>query len=96
MLSIEWIDEVIDSWWIVILVMKPSLPAWSNLLNISWEELACVGILNPSPLILIQMCEVLIVSITELICADQRSNFVGEACLLMSWLVNLTSKDGSH
>ena len=91
MAPIERVDEVFLLRWIVILVMKPSLPAWGHLLHLSREELSGISVLDPSPLVLTIMGEVLVIPVTELIGANERCYLIGETSLLVSWLVDFAS-----
>ena len=94
--SIHWIDVVLLCGWIIIHVVKPSVPTGGDLLHLGWEELAGIGVLDPSSLIVAEMSEVLVVSVSELVSANKWNNFIRETSLLVSRLVDFTSEYSSH
>jgi hypothetical protein len=89
------INEVSYSWGIIILIVKPSVPAGLSLL---WnqEPLIVVCIFNPAAGILIGVLEVFIVAVAEAVCANEADYFLGVTGLLMSALIWLTSKESAH
>ena len=66
-ISVVWVDKVVLSRWIIVLIMHPSLPSWCNLFDHSWESFSFISIFNPSSLILITMSKIFIISISKFI-----------------------------
>ena len=97
MATVEGVYKVVFSRRVVIHIVKPSLPAWSNLLDLSWEHLSGVGVLDPSPLVLVLVTmEVFVVPVSELISADESSELVSETTLVVRWSLRFSSEDSSH
>ena len=90
------VDEILISGRIVVHIMQPSVPPWCDLLSECWEQVSVVGVLDPSSLVVSEMIEVFVVSVSMLIGSDERSDLFTETSLLVRDLVDLTSEEGSH
>ena len=89
------IDIVILLGWVVVHVVHPAMPCWTDFLR-RWEPMSIVRVLNEATLVFVLVIQVFVVSVSVLIRADKRRKFVTETSLLMCWTVGLTPEDSSH
>ena len=82
---------------VVVHVVHPTLPRWSDFLSFaSWEPSSFVCKFYEAALIFVFAIEILVVSVAELVCANERRKLITEASLLVSRTVGLSSQQSSH
>ena len=69
---------------VIVLVVHPALPARRNFLRVAaWKPGTCVSELHKTALVFVLASEVLIIPVTEFICANQWCEIVAETSFLV-------------